>query len=126
MKARAVTGNNIPKSPLPFSPAIEAGQFVFVSGQASVDQNGTIVADTFQGEMARSIDNVAKVLANANLTLRDVVQCRCYVGRAEDLEEYNRLYREYFAPPFPVRTTLVNCLGSLKFEIDVVAFRSED
>jgi len=127
MNSRPVTGNNIPKSTLPFSPAIEAGQFVFVSGQASVDENGKIVADTFQGEMDRSIRNVVKVLAQAGLTLRNVVQSRCYVGQAADLDEYNRLYREYFESPFPARTTLVECIGSrLKFEIDVVAFRPED
>lgn len=121
----AVTGDNIPKSMLPFSPAFEAGQFV--SGQASVDEAGEIVPDTFQGEMHRSIQNVARVLAHSGLTLRDVVQSRCYIGRAIDLAEYNRLYREYFQPPFPARTTLVECLGALlKFEIDVVAFRQED
>jgi 2-iminobutanoate/2-iminopropanoate deaminase len=127
MSVRPVTGNNIPKSSLPFSPAIEAGQFVFVSGQASVDETGTIVSDTFKGEMERSIQNVVKVLAQSSLTLRDVVQSRCYVGQAENLDEYNRLYREYFELPFPARTTLVECLGSrLKFEIDVVAFRREE
>lgn len=123
MNSHYVTGNTIPKSSLPFSPAFVAGQFVFVSGQASVDENGVIVPDTFEGEMDRSIQNVSKILAGVGLTLRDVVQSRCYLADAADLAEYNRRYREYFSPPFPARTTLVHCLGSrIKFEIDVVAF----
>ena len=127
MKAQPITGNNIPKSFLPFSPAIAAGPFVFVSGQASVDETGTIVTDTFKGEMDRSIQNVSKILAQVGLTLSDVVQSRCYLAKASDVEEYNRLYLEYFQPPFPARTTLVECLGTrLKFEIDVVAFRGEE
>jgi 2-iminobutanoate/2-iminopropanoate deaminase len=124
MTAHPLTGNNIPKSSLPFSPAFVAGDFVFVSGQASVDDQGSIVSDTFQNEMDRSMQNVIKILAQAGLTLRDVIQCRCYVAQSSDLEQYNQLYQQYFRTPFPTRTTLVNCLGSLiRFEIDVIAYR---
>jgi 2-iminobutanoate/2-iminopropanoate deaminase len=112
----------IPTSPLPFSPFVRAGGFVFVSGQASVDVTGKIVNDSFEGEMRRSMENAKAVLAGAGLTLNDVVQVRSYVGRQEDLAEYNRIYRDYFTEPFPARTTLMGCLGTLlKFEVDVVA-----
>ena len=118
-----VRGAGVPVSPLPFSPGVRAGGFVFVSGQASVDDAGAIVTDTFEGEFRRSLNNVRKVLAAAGLTLADVVQVRSYVDRPEDLAEYNRLYRETFSAPFPARTTIVNCLGgALKYEIDVTAF----
>jgi 2-iminobutanoate/2-iminopropanoate deaminase len=118
----AVTGQQVPSSRLPFSPALRAGPFVFVSGQASVDASGKIINDTFEGEMRRSMENLRAVLAGAGLELRDVVQVRSYVGRQEDLAEYNRIYRDYFAEPFPARTTLIGCLGTLlKFEIDAQA-----
>ena len=111
-------------SHLPFSPAVGAGGFVFVSGQASVDESGKIVADTFEGECRRSLDNLRRVLRAAGLDLRDVVQVRSYVARQEDLAEYNRIYAELFAPPYPARTTLIGCLGTLlKFEVDAVAYR---
>jgi 2-iminobutanoate/2-iminopropanoate deaminase len=113
----------IPTSQLPFSPFVRAGDFVFVSGQASVDATGQIVNDTFEGEMRRSIANVRSVLTGAGLTLADVCQVRSYVGRQDDLAEYNRIYREYFTGPYPARTTLIGCLGTLlKFEIDVTAY----
>ena len=96
-----------------------------MSGQASVDSGGQIVNDTFEGEMRRSFENVRAVLRGAGLTMADVVQVRSYVGRQEDLGEYNRIYRDYFADPFPARTTLIGCLGTvLKFEVDVLAYRS--
>ena len=120
--ATAATGGHVPTSHLPFSPALRAGPFVFVSGQASVDATGKIVNDTFEGEMRRSMENLRAVLAGAGLTLGDVVQVRSYVGRQEDLAEYNRIYRDYFGEPFPARTTLVGCLGTLlKFEVDATA-----
>jgi 2-iminobutanoate/2-iminopropanoate deaminase len=113
----------LPATPLPFSLCASAGGFLFVSGQASVDAEGKIVNDTFGGEMRRSLDHVVTVLKSGGMTLWDVVQVRSYVGREEYLEEYNRIYREIFSPPFPARTTLIGVLGTLlKYEVDVVAY----
>lgn len=119
---KVITGKNVPVSSLPFSPALQVGQWVFVSGQASVDETGNIVNDTFAGECRRSFENVKKVLAGANLTLDDVVQVRNYVGKQEYLAEFNEIYREYFQAPYPARTTIMGCLGDLlKFEVEVIA-----
>ncbi len=119
---QTIHGESVPLSHLPFSPAVKVGKFVFVSGQASVDDIGQIVKDTFAGEMRRSFQNLIKVLAGAGLTLQNVCKVTSYVGRAEDLAEYNAIYKEYFQNPYPARTTLTGCLGNvLKFEIDVVA-----
>lgn len=109
---------------LPFTPAVEAGGFVFVSGQASVDDTGTIIPGTFEEEMRRSMDNVVRVLAGAGLTLRDVVRVTSYVRDSADGPRYNEIYREYFTEPLPARTTLSNCLSpALRFEVDVIAVR---
>ena len=126
MAFEVIQGPGIPSSNLPFSPAVKVGGFVFVSGQASVDVTGKIVVDDFAGEMRRSFDNIQKILAAAGLTLKDVVQVRSYVGQREYMGEYNRIYREIFQPPYPARTTIIECLGeSLKFEVEVVAFAGE-
>lgn len=109
----------------PFSPAIRSGDFVFVSGQASTDAEGQIVAGSFEEEMRRSLDNLREVLAAAGCGLEDVVQIRAYVDASADVPEFNSLYREYFEAPLPARTTLVDCLGGVvKFEVDAVAHRS--
>lgn len=110
-----------PRSHLPFSPATCVGDLIFVSGQASVDATGKIVSDSFEGEMRRSIENLRKVLEAAGSDLTSVVQTRNYVRDDGDLVEFNRLYTEYFKPPFPARTTLTRCLGSLLYEIDCIA-----
>lgn len=113
-----------PTSHLPFSPCVVVGDLVFVSGQASVDAQGQIVQDSFEGEFRRSLDNIRKVLAAAGCGLEHVVQTRNYVRDAADLAEFNRLYRETFAAPYPARTTITHCLPpTLKYEIEVVAVR---
>jgi 2-iminobutanoate/2-iminopropanoate deaminase len=124
IKKEVITGEGIPKSHLPFSPGVIAGDFVFISGQASVDETGKIVNESFAGECRRSFENVKKVLAAAGLDFSDVVQVRNYVAKQEDLAEFNQIYREYFSAPFPARTTLIGCLGELlKFEVDVTAIK---
>ncbi|RFC41751.1 MAG: 2-iminobutanoate/2-iminopropanoate deaminase [Verrucomicrobia bacterium] len=97
---------------------------IFVSGQASVDLDGQIIGDTFEGEFRRSMENVRLVLETAGSDLAHVLQTRNYVRDAEDLPFYNKLYREYFPAPCPARTTIVNCLDpSLRYEIEAVAVK---
>ena len=123
MPIEVVRGPDVPASHLPFSPAIRAGGFVFVSGQASVDpKTGDIISDTFENEFRRTMDNLQRILAAAGASLKQVVQVRSYVKDAKDVPEYNRLYREFFKEPYPARTTITNCLGKVLFEIDVVAY----
>ncbi len=111
-----------PVSHLPFSPATRVGDVIYVSGQASVDGAGRIVPDTFEGEMRRSIENLAKVLESAGSDLEHVAQTRNYVRDADDLPAFNRIYREYFREPYPARTTITNCLpATLRFEIECIA-----
>jgi len=118
----ALSGNGIPKSHLPFSPAIKSGDFLFISGQASVDLEGKIITGSFEEECRRSFDNLRRILEGAGLTLEDVVQVRNYVGRQEDLVAFNEIYKTYFSAPFPARTTLIGCLGTLlKFEVEAIA-----
>ena len=118
---QAIVPAEIEHLPLPFSPAIRSGELVFVSGQASVDRQGAIVSGTFEEEMRRSMDNLAATLAAAGCGLDDVVQVRAYVHDPADASRYNELYRDYFSDPLPARTTLLNCLGPVKFEVEAIA-----
>ena len=126
MPIEVVRGADIQVTQLPFSPAIKAGGFVFVSGQASVDpKTGQVISDTFENEFRRTMDNLTHILTAAGASLKQVVQVRSYVKDPKDVPEYNRLYREYFAEPYPARTTITNCLGKVLYEIDVVAYVGE-
>jgi len=123
MSFEIVQSAGVPTSHLPFSPALRVGPWLYMSGQASVDNSGQIVSDDFAGEMRRSMENVKKILSAAGLRLSDVVQTRNYVGSQDDLAEFNQIYPEFFRQPYPARTTITGCLGNLlKYEIDVVAY----
>jgi 2-iminobutanoate/2-iminopropanoate deaminase len=125
-KVKVISGQDVPQSHLPFSPALQVDGWLFVSGQASVDASGNIVKDTFEGEMRRSFENARKILKAAGTDFKKVVQVRNYVAKKEDLAEFNRIYLDYFEAPFPARTTLIGCLSDiLKFEVDLVAYVDE-
>jgi 2-iminobutanoate/2-iminopropanoate deaminase len=130
MKHPAVSYPRDPSTPVshfPFSPAVRVGDFVFVSGQASVDAGGKIVAGTFDEECRRSIENLRAVLISAGSDLAHVVQTRNYVRESENLPRFNEIYREYFAAPYPARTTITHCLPeSLHFEIECIAVLKTD
>jgi 2-iminobutanoate/2-iminopropanoate deaminase len=118
-----LTGARLPKSFLPFSPAVRAGDFLFVSGQASVDLQGNIIPGSFEEECRRTFENLRLILQGAGLGFEDVVQVRNYVGKPEYLSEFNRIYKEYFREPYPARVTISGCLGDyLKFEAELVAY----
>ncbi len=125
MSFEAINGPNLPKNPNPLSLATRAGGFVFVSGQASLDDAGNLVLGTFEDEMRRTMSNIQRILAAAGVGLAHVVQVRGYLNEQADWDEYNRLYREYFSEPFPARTTIVKCLGQVKVEIDAVAYAGD-
>jgi 2-iminobutanoate/2-iminopropanoate deaminase len=104
------------------SAATKAGGFVFLSGQGSVGPDGKIVPDTFEGEFHRTFDNCKKVLAAAGLDLSHVVRVNSYVRDEQDLALYNKLYGAYFPSNPPARTTIIKCLGAIKYEVDMIAY----
>ena len=116
---------DISTSPLPFSPATKVGNLIFVSGQASTNEKGEIVSDTFENEFRRTMDNLRRILRACGSDFDKVARVNAYVKNASDVPLYNQLYREYFTPPFPARTTITNCLGKVLFEIDVVAIAAD-
>ena len=116
-----------PVSHLPFSPCVRYGDLIFVSGQASVDKTGKIISGTFEEEFRRSMENLIKILHDAGSDLPHVIQTRNYLRDPANGPLYQKLYAEYFKPPYPARTTISQCLPpSLHFEIECVAVRRPD
>ena len=107
----------------PLSHAIRAGDFVFVSGQASTDPvTGAFIAGTFAEEFARTVENLEGVLKAAGTDLRHVVKVGAYLRDESARPEYNRLYARAFPAPYPARTTVGNPFSFLQVEIDCIAY----
>ncbi|HVE52593.1 MAG TPA: Rid family detoxifying hydrolase [Ramlibacter sp.] len=111
------------RQPRPFSPAVRAGDFVYVSGQVPADDNGEIVAGGIEAQTHQVMKNLARVLALAGCTLDDVCKATVWLQDARDFGSFNRIYMGYFGEKKPARsTTEARLMVDARLEIDVVAY----
>jgi len=110
--------------PLPFSSAVKAGPFVFVSGQVAMGDNGEIVPGGIEAQTRQTLKNVEKALALAGCTLKDVVKSTVWLDDARDFWTFNRVYAEFFSENKPARsTTQATLMIDAKVEIEVIAYK---
>jgi 2-iminobutanoate/2-iminopropanoate deaminase len=111
-------------SAYPYSPAVRAGDFVYVSGQVPADADGVIVHGGIELQTGVALDNLRKALALAGCTLDDVVKCTVFLTDARDFAGFNKVYAKEFASPPPARSTVVTSLViDAKIEIEAIAWR---
>jgi len=109
---------------LPFSPAIRAGDFVYVSGQVAHDENGELVDGGIIKQTRQTIENLRRILEKAGCTLDDVIKCNVWLADARDFWSFNKIYASYFPGVPPARSTVQSPLMiDAKIEIDCVAYR---
>lgn len=103
-----------------FSHATVAGGFVFTSGQIPANAEGEI-AEGFEAQLRATLDNLRAVLESAGSGLDRVVKVSGFLTDPDQLNSYNRIYREYFGGALPARTTVAVSLWGVLLEIDCVA-----
>ncbi|MDQ0212469.1 RidA family protein [Arthrobacter bambusae] len=105
----------------PFSHAVIANGFVFTSGQIPAITGLDDQAESFEGQVRQTIENLRTVLEAAGSSLAHVVKVNTYLTSKDQLEEYNRVYTEYFGPAMPARTSVCVSLWGVSLEIECVA-----
>ncbi|MEL0436225.1 RidA family protein [Phycobacter sp. K97] len=109
---------------LPFSPAVRAGDFVFISGQVAMKENGEIEPGGIEAQTKRTMENVIAVLEKAGCTLEDVAKVNVWLDDPRDFWTFNRVYADYFPNGAPARSTVRSQLMvDAKIEIDVTAYK---
>jgi len=112
-----------PKPIGPYSPGIDAGDYVYVSGQGARAPDGTMPS-AFDGQVRQTLENVKTILAAAGLTLEHVVYAHLYLEDIARFAEANRVWADYFPKDPPARASLgVAKLPGTPVEITVVAVR---
>ncbi len=108
----------------PYSQAIDAGDFVFLSGQVPIDpKTGELVPGDIEAQTERVLDNLAAVLEAAGCSFADVVKTTIYLMDLGDFQTVNATYAKRFSSAPPARATVqVSALpkGS-RVEIDAIA-----
>ena len=110
----------------PYSPAVVAGDFIYVSGQGSVDPvTDQMSFGDIQHETRITLGNIKRILAAAGATLNDVVRCGVFLRNGDDFAAMNVVYTEFFGDQRPARTTVAVAFAdpTMKVEIDCVAYK---
>ena len=111
-------------SHVPLSPAVRAGDFVFVSGQVPVGEDGSIVPGGIGPETDQVLANVAKALALAGCTLADVIKTTVWLRDRDDFAAFNEAYGKHFPSEPPARSTAESRLMiDIAVEIEAIAYR---
>jgi reactive intermediate/imine deaminase len=108
---------------LPFTKAVRAGDFVFVSGQVPGGVDGEIVDGDIAIQTRQTIENVKSILQSLDLSLEHVVKATVWLADTRDFWPFNKVYLEYFGAALPARSCVrADMMVDCKVEIEVVAY----
>jgi 2-iminobutanoate/2-iminopropanoate deaminase len=125
MLKHAVSSPDAPAAIGPYSPAIRAGQLLFISGQVPIDPaTGQMIEGDVTTQTRRVLDNVGALLLAADRSFADVVRTTIFLADMNDFASVNAIYAQYFSEPYPARATVqvARLPKDARVEIDVIAF----
>ncbi len=118
------TGVPVPKSP--YSPAVKAGGFIFVSGQGPNDPVANQMSfGDIRHETRVVLNNIKRILEGCGASMADVVKCSVFLNDAGDFAAMNEVFAEFFGEHKPTRTTVEAkfAVPKMKVEIDAIAYK---
>lgn len=109
----------------PYSQAIQAGDFVYASGQLGIDPQVGKLVDGLESQTKQALENMKVVLAEAGLDFTDVVKFTVYLDSMDDFQAVNEIYDSYMSKPYPARVAIeVSRLPmDALVEMDAIAYK---
>ena len=123
MPRTAIHSEQAPAAIGPYSQATRAGNLVFFSGQIPLDPaSGNLVEGGIEAQARQAFDNLKAVCAAAGGSMDDIVRVGLYLTDLSQFATVNSVMGEYFAQPYPARSTIeVSALPKgAAFEVDAV------
>ena len=107
MKKKVVQTEKAPKAIGPYSQAIQAGDFLFLSGQLPLEpESGEMVKGDIRQQTKRVLENIKGVLESQNLGLKDVIKVTVFLKDMGNFSQMNEVYATYFPVSPPARSTV--------------------
>ena len=122
---KQINTTNAPAAIGPYSQALDLGNLVFVSGQLPVDPATGEMPEAVEAQANQSLTNMKAILAEAGLTMADVVKTVIFLADINDFAAVNAVYAQYFAQPYPARSCVQVAAipKGAKVEIECIAKR---
>lgn len=128
MKKEIITADKAPGAIGPYSQAVKANGFIFVSGQIPIDPdtNDLVKGDTAE-QTSRVLKNIKNILEAAGGSLETVIKTTVYMKDLRKFGDMNKVYGEFFTASFPARATVEvsNLPKGVDIEIDAIAIINE-
>ncbi|WP_368653416.1 RidA family protein [Ornithinibacillus sp. 4-3] len=123
---KKVHTDNAPPALGPYSQAIQAGDFLYVSGQIGLDKDGE-VQEGIENQTKQIFANLQAVLEEAGADLSKVVKFTIFLDSMDDFATVNEIYGSYLQEPYPARSTVeVSCLPkNLLVEMEAIVYLGE-
>lgn len=121
-----ISPTGLPAPRGPYSPAVRAGDFLFVSGQGPIDpKTNEFSYGDIQHETRVVLNNVKTILEGCGASMADVVKCSVFIRDGGDFGAMNQVYAEFFGAAKPARTTVETKFADskMKVEIDCIAYK---
>jgi len=125
MSKQIITSSNAPAPVGPYSQAIKAGNFLFVSGQIPIDsKTNQLCTNSVAEETHTVLKNIQALLHEAGMTFKNVVKTTIFLSDMNLFDEVNKLYAQYFTEEPPARECVaVKTLPkNVHVEISVIAY----
>lgn len=119
----AISTSNAPGAIGPYSQAIDAGPFLYVSGQIPVNPATGEIPEGITAQTEQSLKNVKAILAEAGLSVDNVVKTTVFLANMGDFAAMNAVYGEVFTAPYPARSAVAvrELPKQVLVEIEVIA-----
>jgi 2-iminobutanoate/2-iminopropanoate deaminase len=121
MNRETITAENAPEPAGPYSHAVVAGGFVYVSGQGPVQPETGEMPDAFEEQVRQTLSNLKTILEAAGSGPDHVVKVNAYITDLTRFSAFNEVYKEFFHDAPPARTTVATALLGMLVEVDCVA-----
>jgi 2-iminobutanoate/2-iminopropanoate deaminase len=122
---KTIHAENAPAAVGPYVHAVEAGDFVYTSGQIGLIPATGVLAEGVEAQAEQALQNIQAVLAAAGCTMTNVIKTTVFLADIADFGKINEIYAKYFTGETPARSCLQ--AGALPkgalFEIEVVAYK---
>lgn len=113
---------------LPYSHAVRANGFIYVSGQVGVDPaTKSVVEGGIAPQARQTLENLKRALTLAGASLEDVIKVNVYLTDMSEFSQFNAVYLEYFTSARPARTTVGTsglATAAMRIEIEAIALAS--
>lgn len=126
MNKQIIATEEAPKAIGPYSQAIQAGDFLYTSGQIPLDLAGNVVSGGIEEQTHQVFKNLQAVLKAAGIQLNDVVKTTVYIKDMDQFAKVNEIYGAYFGDHKPARSTVevARLPKDVLVEIDLIAMNN--